>query len=124
MGDGSILLAADSLLAAFGPRTRLSTAELAEAAGGDEMLLTRALLFLRERDEVFTVAGSDLLYHRSNLVAEVTRALRTSGPRDAPGLSEELDLPVAIVCEVLGWLERAGTVTPLHEEERVAWRAV
>lgn len=125
MSDGGLLRVAEVLLEAYGDRLSLSTDEIRGLLDDDEELMSRCLDFLVGRDELVLAPGrSPRFFQRKNLTAAVREELGRRGRSLPEDLAQALDLPVAITCEILGWLEREGRVRARHEGDDVYFEKV
>ncbi|MCB9832024.1 MAG: hypothetical protein H6807_06065 [Planctomycetes bacterium] len=125
MSDGRLLRIAEVLLDSYGERLFLDCDEIRRSLDDDEELMSRCLDFLIGRDELILAPGrTPRLFQRRNLTDAVHRRLadrRGALPED---LAEDLDVPVAITCEILGWLEREGRVRARSQGEDVWFEPV
>ena len=96
----------DRLRELLSERRRLTRVEL-EDLTDDTPLLERSLTFLRDRDEIMIMAD-DHVFCRATLTTEIVRLVRRDGPLSPRDITRELELPNAVVFELVGWLEREG----------------
>lgn len=90
--------------------------------GEDRASLDRALAFLHGRDEILVEIPARAVHLRSRVRDTVLRALADAGaPVAIDALARALDLPAAVLCDVLGWLEREGR-TRMDASDQVALR--
>ena len=78
--------------------------------GGDESLLFAVIEFLAHRDPILTAADDRRLFHQETIARRVLKRLSSETPIGTTELALELGLPSAIVCQVLGWLDRDGRI--------------
>lgn len=81
-----------------------------ERLGGDEALLFAVIEFLSHRDPVLTAADDRRLFHQETIARRVLKLLSSETPIGTTKLADELALPSAVVCQVLGWLDRDGRI--------------
>ena len=116
------LHAAESILRAFGDRMALDTEELRKLFDGDIELMGQCLEFLRMRDEILVTPNPQTVFHRDNLLEAAVGDLRRRGSMAADDIATSLACPVAIICEVLGWLEREGRIRSEVDGDRIRFR--
>ena len=116
--DRTTLRVAERLLESFGASLSLSAAEIRELLEGEEELMSRCLDFLLGRDELFMAADSSpRFYHRQNVIRAMLNNLGSGGRKTANDLATTLGIPMAVTCELLGWLERDGRVLANSEND-------
>ena len=114
------LRAARRVLEHFESRISCSAEELAADFAGEESLLVEALEFLRDRDELMMGLEGQRIYERARVTERLLEELRHRGPMTAADLAQRLELPPAIACEVIGWLEREGRLKSDPNAERLS----
>ena len=67
-------------------------------------------IFMLDRDAILIVGDGGAVYHHGNSVEAVFEKIRELGRTTPAAINESLNLPSAITCEILGWLERDGRV--------------
>jgi hypothetical protein len=85
---------------------------LSTAAGfkADDPAFWAALRFLDSRHEIVLDAVSTSVHLRRALNGSIVQTLESRGPMSQADLRGALALPVAVVAEAVGWLEREGRV--------------
>ena len=121
MSDRAVLRVAETIVEAFGERLYLSAAEIRRLLDDDEDLMTRCIDFLVARDELVLAADrSPRFYQRRNVTEAVAAELGKHRRGDRRGRSAAaVDVPLAITCDVLGWLEGEGRVRARNEGDEV-----
>ena len=79
--------------------------------GEDRALLEAALAFLQGRDEILVDVRDPSIHLRRKANDAVIRSLAGSAaPLRIDDLARSAGLPMALCCDVLGWLEREGRI--------------
>ncbi|MAB87901.1 MAG: hypothetical protein CMJ90_00380 [Planctomycetes bacterium] len=89
----------------------LSHAELHALVGDGEppSHLDQALRFLHGREAILIDASDQSVHLRAHVTNSVLEALRY-GPVSLDALAAKTPVSIAMVCDVLGWLEREGRI--------------
>ena len=108
--SSELLKTVDRIQEAFQGRLMLHRPQLEDLAEDDTELLGRCLDFMLDRDAILIVGDGGAVYHHGNSVEAVFEKIRELGRTTPAAINESLNLPSAITCEILGWLERDGRV--------------
>ncbi len=108
--DSRLILSVERIQSSFNGKLVQSRAELELLVEGDTEHLAECLDFLKQRDAILLIPDACTVYHHENLVEAIDGLVRQSGPMTPQAINDALDLPNAITCETLGWLDRDGRV--------------
>jgi len=82
--------------------------------------LDQALRFLHGREAILIDAVDQSVHLRAHVTSAVLEALR-DGPLSLAALDARTTVSLAMVCDVLGWLEREGRIV-MNTDDDVALR--
>lgn len=85
-------------------------ARMLELLNGDEALLFAVIEFLAHRDPVLTAADDHRLFHQETIARRILGRLARADRITTTELAAELELPTAVLCQVIGWLDRDGRI--------------
>lgn len=118
----SLLELAERIRRALSVKGRLQRPELERLLllGESPQDLERSLAFLHGRDEILVDVTNSAIHLRRTLTTSVLQLLE-GGSRSIAEIADGLEIPVAVCCDVLGWLSRENRVG-IDSDEGVSLR--